>query len=405
MTLKDFWKKLIGGSSTEIKTFELKDYIDQSKWDTLAIYDLALHSGINLLAAALSKCEFRTYVSGKEIHGPEYYLWNYQPNRNQSASQFMHQLVWTIIYRSEALVVESASGELLIADSFTRNRYAFYDDIFSNVTVCGSDGEGGNANPYTFQKSFAGSDVLYFRLNNRNITSMLTRLQLEYADMIEAAITKFYKSGGERGVLNIDASAKTKNYGTHEDGTPVTFTEVYTELINKQFAKYFKSPNAVMPLFSGFDYQQKGAETSRKSTSEVKDIKDLSDEIYDKVANALMIPAKLLRSDVVNLSEMSENFLSFAVEPITTMLEKEINRKRSGSALLTGTRLAIDTTGVIHKDAFAVADKADKMIASGAWSVDEVRKKVGDPEIGEDWSRAHVLTKNYDFIDPNLRRE
>ena len=110
MTLKDFWKKLIGGSSTEIKTFELKDYIDQSKWDTLAIYDLALHSGINLLAAALSKCEFRTYVSGKEIHGPEYYLWNYQPNRNQSASQFMHQLVWTIIYRSEALVVESASG-------------------------------------------------------------------------------------------------------------------------------------------------------------------------------------------------------------------------------------------------------------------------------------------------------
>lgn len=399
-TWKNLWRKILSGSETTISSTDLREYIDSEAWNKLALYDLALHSGINIIAYALSKCEFRTFVRGTEHRGEEYYLWNYEPNRNENASQFLQKLIWTLIYKNECLVIETSSGELLIADSYTHERYAFYPDSFTNVTVC-QDESGAVASPYTFQRRFRSEDVLFYRLNNKNITGLLTLLQQEYADLLDSAVNKFYKSGGERGVLKIDSQAMNPGtkYGNNPDGTPRTFNDVYTELVNNQFKNYFKSPNAIMPLFSGFSYEQKGTESSRKSTSEVKDIKDLADEAYDKVANALLIPPALLKGDIADVTALTKNLLTFAVDPIAKMIERENNRKRNGREVMNGTYMMVDTSRIMHIDAFDIAEKADKMIASSVWSVDEIRRKAGDPEIGEDWSRSHALTKNYETIE------
>jgi hypothetical protein len=57
--------------------------------------------------------------------------------------------------------------------------------------------------------------------------------------------------------------------------------------------------------------------------------------------------------------------------------------------------MIIDTSTIRHMDIFSVAASADKMIASGAWSIDDVRRKANDVPLGEEWSQRHYLTKNY----------
>jgi phage portal protein BeeE len=49
---------------------------------------MAFWSAVNIVANAVSKCEFKTFLNGKEDKGKEYYLWNIEPNKNQNSSDF-----------------------------------------------------------------------------------------------------------------------------------------------------------------------------------------------------------------------------------------------------------------------------------------------------------------------------
>lgn len=400
--ITDFWKfiqgKLMGGKTYEVSSKDIAEFIDKHEWNRLALYDFALHSGINIIANALSACEIRTFENWEEVQKEQYYMWNFEPNQNMNASQFMQKLVWSLIYKNECLVIQTAKGNFLIADSYEHDQYALYQDVFRNVTVC-ADAGSGVYHPYTFNRTFRMEDVLYYRLSNRNIRALLDELINDFSELLRSAIQKFYKSGGERGVLQIDTNASTANYGVKEDGTPRTFNDVYTELINKQFATYFKSPNAVLPLFKGFNYETKGGEASKKSTSEIKDVTDITKEIYDRVGNALQIPPALLRGDVADVTAITKNLITFGIDPIASMIETENNRKLYRREVLNGSYQMIDTSTIMHMSAAELATASDKMISCGGWNIDEIRKKAGDAPINKPWSRKHFLTKNYDEMN------
>lgn len=393
----DFWKfiqgKLLGGDTYEISSQDITEFIDAQKWNELALYDFALHSGINIIANALSACEVRTFDNWGEIRGEQHYRWNYEPNANMNAAQFKAKLIWSLIYRNECLVIQTRKGEFLIADEYEHEQYAVKEDIFRNVTV-NADTANGIPHPFTFSKAFRMRDVLFYKLSNKNITALLTQLIQDYEALLQAAVDKFYKSGGERGVMVIDANASTANYGIKADGTPRTFNDVYAELMNKQFKEYFKSPNAVLPLFKGFDYQTKGGETSKKSTSEIKDVTDLTDEIYDRVANALQLPPALLKGDIADIKDLTRNAITFAMEPIAHVIETENNRKLYGQRVQEGCYQKIDTSTIMHMSTAELATAADKMIGSG-WTLDEIRRKTGDPILNTEFSNRRFITKNY----------
>ena len=393
----DFWKfiqgKMLGGSTYEVTSGDISEFIDANKWNELALYDFALHSGINIIANALSACEVRTFDNWGEIRGDQHYRWNYEPNVNMNAAQFKQKLIWSMIYRNECLVIQTRKGEFLIADEYEHEQFAVKEDVFRNVTV-NADNANGVPHPFTFSKTFKMSDVLFYKLSNKNITALLTQLVQDYESLLKTAIDKFYRSGGERGVMVIDANASAANYGTKPDGTPRTFNDVYTELMNKQFKEYFKSPNAVLPLFKGFDYQTKGGEASKKSTSEIKDVTDLTDEIYDKVANALQLPPALLKGDIADIRDLTKNAITFAMEPIAHVIETENNRKLYGEKVQAGCYQKIDTSTIMHMSTADLAAAADKMIGSG-WTLDEIRRKTGDPILNTEFSRKRFITKNY----------
>ena len=381
------WKwlegKMLGGKSVEVTAETIEKYIEQERLSNLVAEELTIHAAINLIANSISKCEFKTLKNGKEYQGEEYYVWNYEPNKNQNSSQFLQELTATLLYRNECLVVEN-NGQLIIAESFTKEEYALKETVFSNVYRKG----------LTFNRDFRMSEVLYFRLNNKNIRQLLTNLCNGYNNLLEEAVDKYEKAGGEKGTLHIDAQAKGMKYGNK------SFEEVYEDLMNNRFKRFFNSRSAVLPLWNGFTYTKQAAEQSKKSTSEMKDITDVLDEIVVTVARAFNIPVALLKGDVSDVSKVTQNFLTFCVDPLCEILQTEINRKRYGKyQVQRGCYVRINTTTIMHVDVFEIAEKIDKLISSGMYCIDDLRKKLGETELDTEESKTYWITKNYTSIE------
>ena len=61
----------------------------------------AIDSVISLIANALVMSEFQTLENGKEVKKNNYYLLNVEPNKNQNATEFWHEVVSKLIYDNE----------------------------------------------------------------------------------------------------------------------------------------------------------------------------------------------------------------------------------------------------------------------------------------------------------------
>ena len=378
-----FWKwlqgKLLGNSSIEVSADTIEKYVDEEDLSKLAMEEFTIHAAINLIANCISKCEFKTFAKGEEKEGEEHYVWNYEPNKNQNAGQFLQELVTKLLYNNECLVVESR-GQLIIAESFGKEEFALNETIFSGVSRKG----------FTFNRTFKMSEVLYFRLNNKNIRRLLTGLCDGYQKILNDAVDKYQKAGGEKGILQIDTVEKgPAAYGGR------SFNEVYDDLMNDRFKRFFNSRSAVLPLFRGFNYTKQAAEQSKKSTSEVKDITDILDEIVETVARAFNIPVSLLKGDVSDVQAITKNFLTFCIDPICEMIQTEINRKRYGyEAWSRGDYLKVDTSSIIHFDLFANAANVEKLVGSGAYTINDVRRAANQAVINEPWANEHFMTLN-----------
>lgn len=392
MIINDFFKWIKGTMTGEhevtVTTEQIEHWLEKTDKSDLSIYLFALNSAINVLSGALSKCEIRTFYKGQERKSDEYYLWNYEPNANENASQFMQKIVWHLIFKGECLIVPSLAGDLLVADSYTHERYANYQDTFQGVVV-DLDGAGS----YQIDKVFYSKDVLFYKYNNKNISEILAVVMGEYERLLKSAVDNCLRAQGEHGILKIDQKAAQINYGKKEDGTPRTFNDVYREMMNDQFKAYFKNQNAVMPLWEGMSYESQGS-AAKRSTSEVKDLTDITNEIFDRVANALQIPPAILKGNIADVDELTRNMITFAIDPIAKMMERENNRKRNGKKVLSGTYQMIDTSRIMHNEALDVADKAFNLIGAG-WSIDEVREKCGDAPLNTEWSQQHYLSLNF----------
>ncbi len=116
--------RISGTPTTEVDISEMIDLSIE-----LSIRKLAFQSAVNLIANAVSKCEFKTYKNNVEFKGQVYYQFNVEPNKNQNSSMFIRQMVSTLYKNNECLVVEH-NDQLLVADSFNVDEYALYEWIF-----------------------------------------------------------------------------------------------------------------------------------------------------------------------------------------------------------------------------------------------------------------------------------
>lgn len=345
------------------------------------IREMAFWSAVNVIANAVSKCEFKTYINGKVIRGREYYLWNIEPNKNQNSSGFIHKWLAQLYRHNEVLIIEQ-NGQLLVADSFTRTPYALYDDVFTQVTV----------GDFTFGRSYAQSEVLYFKLSECNMRRITEGLYENYSKLISYSMKAFQRSRGTKGIFKYETIPPA---GTEE-------RKVFDALINDKVSKWLAGDNAALPLGKGQDWRELTQKTYASEST--RDIRAQIDDVSDFTAKAFGIPPALLRGDVQGTKDALDNFLTFCIDPLVDMLSEEINRKRSGyAAYEKGTYLRIDTKQIRHVDLLSVSTAIDKLISSGAFCINDIRELVGDEPIDEPYAWQHFMTKNYSTVADLLK--
>ena len=69
------------------------------------IRELCFWTCVNFVANAIGRCEVKTYVERTEARGREYYMWNVEPNTNQSSSAFWHKAIAKLFEENEALII------------------------------------------------------------------------------------------------------------------------------------------------------------------------------------------------------------------------------------------------------------------------------------------------------------
>lgn len=365
-----------------MSSIEITDQQIREATTDIFLRELAFWTCVSKISNALAKCEFRTFNEGKEIFGEEYYLWNVEPNRNQNKSQFLGKAMAQLFRNNELLIVESADGQLFVADDFEITKNTLYGDSYRHVLV----------EDYQFFRSFKSDEVLYWKLNDKNVNCVLQNLYNSYSKLIDYSEKSYQKSRGSRGILNISATATADK----------NFSEKLSTLMNEYFKSFFNSSNAVLPLFEGYQYDDLGSKTYSEGTS--RDIKNQYDDIFDFTARGFSMPPSLAKGDVQDTSKATDEMLTFCLDPLAEMLQEEINRKRIGKReYLNGTRLQVNTTRVKHIDMFDIATPADKLISSGMYTINMLLRAIGEQQIDEEWANTHMMTKNYADIEEVLK--
>lgn len=376
-------KGIFGSDPIPLSGADLGAYTDEYAAIVGDIYirEMAFLSAANLVAKAVSKCEFKTYEKGKEVKGLEHYLWNTEPNQNQNSSEFIQKWIYTLFRKNECLIVENR-GKLYVADSFAKKDYALYEDVFSQVTI----------KDFTFDRTFLQSEVLYFKLCEGNIQRVISGLYESYSKLIEYSMTAYKRSRGTKVKFKYDTLPVA--------GTPER--TAFDALINEKIGKWLTGDNAALPLGRG----QEVTELTQKtySSESTRDIRAQIDDVCDFTAKALGIHPALLRGDVQGTSDATDYTLTFCIDPLVDMLSEEINRKRNGyTGMQAKTYLKIDTKQIKHVDILSVSTAIDKLIGSGAFCVNDIRRICGEEPIDEDAANAFFITKNYMPIEDALK--
>lgn len=347
--------------------------------DQLALSIYADKLAIQKIAQTVAKCELVTFEKNVRTKKDEWYLWNVEPNANQNGAQFKYKLVEKLLKDGKALVVE-VNGNLYIADNYNyHNEYAIREHYFDNVQV----------NDLTFSGTFPMSQVIFLQYDNQEINKWLQLLLAQYDKLLTISMSKYRRSGGRKGFMRLGAARE----GNEEKNNKIE------DNLSNRLKRFYDSENAILVLNKGMEYTPDNSEGSKRTASEVNDIKAVSHEIFSRVAQARSIPMAVLLGENNDTSAAHDVFFEEAIKPILELISTEIQRKRFGKDMvINGTYAKFDMSGAKYINVLKEASNIDKLLACGMYSIDQLLDKVDDPPINTKWSTSHFITKNYQLI-------
>lgn len=342
------------------------------------IRELAFWSCVNLIANALGRCEFRTYDGGEEVRGRDYYLWNLEPNVNQSSTVFLHKLAAKLYEDNEALIISSMEANgipaLAVADDWQDPpEYPFQQNVYRGVM----------AGERMYDRSFSEKDVIHLKLNHCDIQPVIKGIYHSYVQLVSAAMNNYAWTNGQHWKVHVNQMA------SGQEG----WAEQFQKVLEAQIRPFLKSGSSILPEMDGYAYENVGKilENSRDASH----VRALVDDIFDFTANAFLIPPVLLRGQVEGTADAVKRFLTNCVDPLADQLSEEITRKCYGyEGWKNGRFLRVDTSAIQHFNIFENAANVEKLIGSG-YSYNDVQRAAGGPEINEPWANEHFLTKNF----------
>lgn len=375
-----------GNSKVTLNTWT--DDIEEM-YSSLWAYHLALGIACERIGSTLSRCEFKTYINGEQVEGENYYLLNIEPNPNQSAAEFRKQLIRILVLSPthDALIVvldnvEGKKQAMYIAESFQKGNFVVLETSFNNVTI----------NPYgdstyALKGTYSGKKAIYIKYTNNELNQIFNAMQNTYYQLIVNA----KKAGSYRMkyVLSMDSTAENNP----------NFEEDLQDILDVQFAKFMKGENAVLPLYSGMKLEQisAGADLGQNASVANKSVDTQIDETITKVGLAFNIPKSVMLGEFE--TEDIDPFLMFCLNPIAELITQAFNRKWYGKDnVMKGTKCKLDTKQARNYDLISISNPINKIISSGVYTINEVRKELGENKINPEIGDIHWITQNYAVI-------
>ncbi|HFQ7255110.1 TPA: phage portal protein [Listeria monocytogenes] len=371
----------------EQRTLNLTDTvwcsIPSDKLKELAIKKWAIDSCANKIANTLSCAEILTYEKGEEVRKKNWYLFNIEANQNQNATEFWKKAIYKLVYDNEALIFMQGEN-IYVADSFTKNDKALYENTYINVTL----------KNFTFTKEFKESEILHLTLNNESIKSIIDGFYLLYGDLISAAVNKYKKLNSRKIIVKLKAMF----------GQTPEAEEKLRVMLSERMKKFLAEGDSALPAEDGMEIEEL---TSDSKIAESRDIKKMIDDVFEMVANSFNIPLGLAKGDTVGLSEQVNAFLMFSINPIAEMFTDEANRKYYGRDLvLERTYMKLDTTRIKVQDIQDIANSMDVLFHIGVNSIDDNLRMIGREPVMSTETQQRYVTKNYAPLgetDENLK--
>ncbi|EQA6713106.1 phage portal protein [Listeria monocytogenes] len=366
----------------EQRTLNLTDTvwcsIPSDKLKELAIKKWAIDSCANKIANTLSCAEILTYEKGEEVRKKNWYLFNIEANQNQNATEFWKKAIYKLVYDNEALIFMQGEN-IYVADSFTKNDKALYENTYINVTL----------KNFTFTKEFKESEILHLTLNNESIKSIIDGFYLLYGDLISAAVNKYKKLNSRKIIVKLKAMF----------GQTPEAEEKLRVMLSERMKKFLAEGDSALPVEDGMEIEEL---TSDSKIAESRDIKKMIDDVFEMVANSFNIPLGLAKGDTVGLSEQVNAFLMFSINPIAEMFTDEANRKYYGRDLvLERTYMKLDTTRIKVQDIQDIANSMDVLFHIGVNSIDDNLRMIGREPVMSTETQQRYVTKNYAPLGEN----
>lgn len=349
--------------------FEFEDL--ERMFGNLQLKSLAIDKSAEFIARIFAKSVFKYQENGKAKPSDWDYLLNVRPNKNESASDFWQKVVYRLITKNEVLIFLTTDDQLLVADSYTRTKYAVYDDVFEFVTCRG----------FTFEKRFRMSEVIFLQYNNNRLQDYISDLFADYEKLHTRLVEALARNNQIRGTL------KTKNNGSF-DKQMRDKLQSYADGLFKSFST---KTIAIVPAQDGMEYSEH-TNTTGTSNISVDELKKLRRQFDDEVADVLGIPTALSHGDMANLENSQKMFNSYCYQSLVKKMSDGLN-----FALVSRRKYERNNLFVIigegQRDKFALAENIDKLISSGAMTRNEVRSELGLESVpGGD---KFLITKNY----------
>lgn len=377
MSIKTWFMDFLGNAKS--KKGEIVDNIFEEKIQEVYYKELAIQTAISLIANAIAKCEIKVYENNQEVRNELYYTLNIEPNKNENSSQLWHKAIEKMVYEKESILVDIADG-LQCADGYQVEEYPILGNKYKGICI-------GNLQ---LNKTFKSDEIIRLQLNNTHIKKLIDGLYEQYGELMAYAAKSYKKSNGTKYKLILE------NVKAGDE----QFQKLYQNVVKKQLKDFVENENSIYLQFKGYDLQDISPKTNKDSS----DFRNLRKEMFEIVAQAFQIPVSLMLGNITNMNEIVKVFLTFCVDPVADMISEEITRKTSGGYKnwSKGNYVKVDTSTINHIDILDVAEKADKLIASGTCCIDEVREIIGFDKLNTEFSKQHFITKNYDTVENRL---
>lgn len=358
-------------NNSEIESsYDFDALIDE--YHTLYLKHLAIDTCAEFLARSFGRSEFRIRKNGQPLKNEWTYLLNVRPNLDQTASSFWQQVVYKLITQNEVLIVLSDDDQLLIAESYVRKEYALYEDYFESVWLKG----------YEFKRKFPMSEVIFLQYNNNDLSRYVRGLYEDYASLYNRMVEVAMRNHQIRATVT----------GKEGRGFDDKLQKRAQSYIDKVYAKFSKESIAIVPVQAGLEYNEL-TNTVGETDQSIDELKKLKRQFVDEVADILGIPSTILHGELADLESAQTVLNKYCLKSLNKKIEDELNAKIiDKTEFVNGTEIKV--VGVDKKDIFDLADAVDKLISSGGFNRNEIRKEVDYESI--DGGDEFYITKNYE---------